>query len=116
FRSGTGEGFLSTVAGEGLPRTHPVNVGIVDGRLMTFVQAGSSKARDLSADGRYALHAHQDPAVPHEFQVRGRAEIVTDAATRARAVESWPFSANEEYILFELGIEHAVFGERADPE
>jgi hypothetical protein len=52
FRSGTGDGLLSTVAGNGLPRTHPVNVGIVDGRLLTFVQDASAKARDLASDGR----------------------------------------------------------------
>src|SRR3954470_21992337 len=27
FRTGAGEGFLTTIRGTGLPRTHPVNVG-----------------------------------------------------------------------------------------
>jgi dipeptidyl aminopeptidase/acylaminoacyl peptidase len=116
FRTGTGEGLLTTVTGDGLPRTHPVNIGIVDGRLMVFVQGGSAKARDLVADGRYALHAHQDPAVPHEFLLRGRATPVTDKGTRDRAASVWPFSPGDDYPLFELGIEHALFGERADPD
>src|SRR5512143_467575 len=97
FRSGAGEGFLTTIRGAGLPRTHPVNVGIVDGRLLTFVQGASAKARDLEADGRYSLHAHQDPAEPHEFLLRGRAIVVADAASRARAAETWPFTPSDDY-------------------
>ncbi|MGH2407791.1 MAG: pyridoxamine 5'-phosphate oxidase family protein [Candidatus Limnocylindrales bacterium] len=116
FRSGSGEGLFTTIAGAGLPRTHPVNVGIVDGRLLVFVQGGSAKARDLVADGRYALHAHQDPAVPHEFLLRGRATLVTDKARRARAAASWPFTPGDDYPLFELRIEHALFGERGDAD
>ena len=116
FRTGSGEGFLTTVSGDNLPRTHPVNVGIVDGRLMTFVQRASAKARDLETDGRYALHAHQDPAEPHEFLLRGRATVLADTAPRARAAETWPFTVNDEYTLLELGIDHALFGERGDPD
>lgn len=111
-RSGTGEGLLATVRADGLPRIHPVNVGIVNGSLLTFVIVGSAKAGDLAVDGRYALHAHQDPAAPHEFLVRGRAETVTDAARRAAAAAEWPFDADDGYTLFELSIEHAVFGAR----
>lgn len=116
FRAGAGEGLLTTVAGEGLPRTHPVNVGIVEGRLLVFVQGGSAKHRDLATDGRYALHAHQDPAQPHEFLLRGRASLVTDAGLRARAIASWAFAADDDYPLYELDIEHALAGERADPD
>jgi hypothetical protein len=116
FRTGAGEGLLTTVAGAGLPRTHPVNVGIVGGRLLVFVQRGSAKARDLAADGRYALHAHQDPAVPHEFLLRGRARAVESPAAIQAAAAAWPFTADETYALFELPVEHALFGERADPD
>ena len=116
FRSGTGEGMLTTVAGAGLPRTHPVNVGTLDDRLLVFLRARSAKARDLAGDGRYALHAHQDPAVPHEFLLRGCAAPVTDVATRSRAVAAWPFAVTDAYLLFELGIEHALLGERGAPD
>jgi hypothetical protein len=116
FRTGVGEGLFTTVAGAGLPRTHPVNIGLVDGRLLVFVQGGSAKARDLIADGRYALHAHQDPVVPHEFLLRGRSALVTDEGLRNRAAASWPFTAGDDYPLFELDIEHALFGERGDPD
>ena len=116
FRSGSGDGLLTTISGNAPPRTHPVNVGIVDGRLMTFVQGASAKARDLLTDGRYALHAHVDPSRPQEFLLRGRGTVVTDPATRERAVASWPFTPGDSYPLVELDIEHALFGDRADPD
>jgi hypothetical protein len=112
-RSGAGEGLLATVRADGPPRIHPVNVGIVDGHLLTFVIVGSVKAGDLAADGRYALHAHQDPAVPHEFQVRGRVVEIDEADRRAAAAAVWPFAIDDGYTLYELSIDHAVLGERA---
>ncbi len=111
-RTGIGEGLLATVRGDGPPRIHPVNVRIVDGRLLTFVIVGSAKAGDLAADGRYALHAHQDPAVPHEFLVRGRAVEVTDPAERATAADGWSFEVDDGFTLYELAIDHAVLGDR----
>ena len=104
------------MAGEGLPRTHPVNVGIVDDRLLVFVQSSSAKAKGLLEDGRYSLHAFQDPAVPHEFLLRGRASLIADGEARDRAVAVWPFTPGDDYPLFELAISHALFGERGDPD
>jgi hypothetical protein len=115
YRSGDGEGLFATLAGEGLPRIHPINVGVVDDRLLVFVQDRSAKARDLAADGRYALHAHQDPAQPHEFLVRGTARLVDDAAVRAAAAKDWFFTVSDSYPLYELSVEHAIFGERGSP-
>ena len=112
-RTGTGEGLLATVRGDGPPRIHPVHVRIVDGRLLTFVIDGSAKAGDLAAEGRYALHAHQDPAVPHEFLVRGRSTEVGPGARRDAAAAEWSFEVDDGYTLYELAIDHAVFGERA---
>ena len=115
YRHGDGEGFLSTVAGQGLPRTHPINVGVIGDRLLAFVQDQSAKAKDLQVDGRYALHAHQDPSEPHEFLLRGRARLIEDSAIRADAAGQWFFTVSDAYPLYELLIEHAVFGERGDP-
>ena len=39
YRSGEGEALLITVLGDDPPRAHPVNAGVVDGHLYTFVQA-----------------------------------------------------------------------------
>jgi len=113
YRRGDGEGFLATVAGERLPRLHPLNVGVVGGHLYVFVQDRSAKTRDLEADGRYALHAHQDPAEPHEFMIRGRARLVVDPALRAEIARDWFFNVRDTYPLYELLIEHALLGERA---
>ncbi len=112
YQRGDGEGFLATIAAKGTPRIHPLNAGIRDGRLLVFVQAHSAKARDLEANGAYALHAHQDPERPHEFMVRGQARLVTDAALRADAAANWFFTVSDDYPLYELLIEHALLGER----
>jgi hypothetical protein len=112
YRRGDGEGLLVTVAGDGLPRVHPINVGVVDGRLVAFIQDKSAKARDLESDGRYALHAVYDPEAPHEFLVRGRVLRVTDPATRTSIAQDWFFTVSDAYPLYELMVEHVVFGER----
>ncbi len=113
YRRGDGEGLLVTVAGNGLPRVHPINVGVVDGRLAAFIQDKSAKARDLESDGRFALHAVYDPAQPHEFLVRGRAQLVIDPATRQTMAGDWFFTVSDAYPLYELLVEHVVLGERA---
>jgi hypothetical protein len=115
-RTGSGEALLASVREDLPPRIHPINVGIVDGRLVAFLIDGSAKVADLAADGRYALHAHQDPAVPHEFQVRGRAHEVRDRPFRTTAAAAWPFAVDDGYRLFEFGVDHAVFGERGSAD
>jgi len=109
---GDGEALLATVAANGTPRIHPLNVGIRNGRLLVFIQSHSAKARDLEGNPHYALHAHVDPAAPHEFMVRGQARLVTDAATRQAVAADWYFTVADSYPLYELLIEHAVLGER----
>jgi hypothetical protein len=115
-RSGIGEAFLATVRGDAPPRVHPIYIAFVDGRLLAFLIVGSAKLADLEADGRYALHAHQDRAEPHEFLVRGRALAVTEPAIRAAAAAAWSFEVDDGYRLWEFSVDHAVFGERGDPD
>jgi hypothetical protein len=115
-RSGTGEALLATVHGDAPPRIHPISIAIVDGRLLAFLIVGSAKLGDLEANGRYALHAHQDRAEPHEFLVRGHARTVTDPAVREAAAAQWSFQVDDGYRLFEFSVDHAVFGERGDPD
>jgi hypothetical protein len=71
-----GAALLATIQGAAAPRLHPVTVGIVGDGLFVFV-LDSAKRRDLADDGRYALHAHQDPAAPDEFSNRGQARRPT---------------------------------------
>ncbi len=113
---GQGEGLLATVRGDSPPRINPVSLAIVDGGLLIYLIVGSAKLGDLEADGRYALHAHQDPAVPHEFQVRGRAAVVTDPALHDAAAAAWSFEIDDSYRLFEFDIAHAIFGKRDDAD
>lgn len=112
YQRGDGEAFLTTVAANGTPRIHPLNVGVRDGRLLVFVQAHSAKARDLELNQHYALHAHQDTDHPHEFMVRGQARLVTDPALRSAAAADWFYTVSEPYPLYELLIEQALLGER----
>src|ERR687895_2631053 len=79
YQRGDGEGFMTTVAANGIPRIHPLNVGVKEGRLLVFVQGHSAKARDLELNPRYALHAHWEAEQPHEFMIRGEVRLVTDA-------------------------------------
>lgn len=116
YQRGDGEGFFTTIAGNGIPRTHPVNVGVVDGRLLVFVQGHSAKARDLASNPSYALHAHLNADAPDEFMVRGHARLVTDANVRATAAADWFFTVADSYPLYELLIEQALLGERAADE
>ena len=113
---GDGEALLATVRGDDLPRIHPVNVAIVDGRLYAFVIARSPKRLDLEIDGRYAMHTHQDPAAPNEVMLRGRARPVTDVHERAAVAHGWAFGVDETYTLFEFDIEVALLGARPSPD
>jgi dipeptidyl aminopeptidase/acylaminoacyl peptidase len=115
YARGDGEALLATVRDDEPPRIHPINVGIVDGRLYAFLLQ-SAKRVDLERDGRYALHAHQDPADPGEFSVRGRAQLIDDAELRTAVGGSWFFEVDESYHLFEFSIESAVLGLRGADE
>jgi hypothetical protein len=115
YARGDGEALLATVRDREPPRIHPINVGIVDGRPYAFLLR-SAKRVDLEQDGRYALHAHQDPADPSEFSVRGRAQLIDDADLRAAVGGSWFFEIDESYHLFEFSIESAVLGLRGADE
>lgn len=110
---GDGEALLATVRGDDLPRIHPVNVAMVDGRLYVFAIATSAKRVDLDEDGRFALHTHQDPVAPSEIALRGRARRVDDEADRARVAAGWAFEVDDGYTLFELSVESALLGVRA---
>jgi len=114
-RDGTGEALLATVRGDAPPRIHPINLAIVGDGLYAFLLA-SAKRRDLELDGRYALHAHQDPAAPSEFSVRGHARRVDDPEVRATVGSAWSFEVDESYALFEFSIASVLLGIRDGPD
>lgn len=111
YRTDTGEALLATVRGDELPRVHPIYLAIIEDRLVAFITP-SPKAVDLEADGRFALHNHQDPDAPDEIQLRGRARPIDDEATRARFAAAWYFETTDQYRLFEFLIERALLGQR----
>ncbi len=115
YARGDGEALLATVRDDDPPRIHPINVGVVDGRLYAFLLR-SAKRIDLERDGRYALHTHQDPADPGEFSVRGRARLIDDDGVRGAVGASWFFTVDETYELFEFQIESAILGRRGPDE
>ena len=106
-----GAALLATVLGDAPPRIHPVTVGIVDGGLYVFL-LDSAKRKDLTKDGRYALHAHQDMAAPDEFSIRGRARLIPAGEVRDRVASGWFFEVDDTYWLFELRFQSAILGVR----
>jgi len=113
YRTGHGEALLVTVRGDDPPQAHSISVGVVNGGLYAFILR-SPKLRDLEQDGRYALHAHFDPKVPHEFLIRGRARPVADT-TRALIAADWDWDVGNA-PAFEFLVEDALYGERASAD
>ena len=114
-RGATDEGLLATVRGDALPRINPVIVGFVGERLVTVALDRSAKLRELREDGRFALHAHQDPAVPNEVVIRGRSVELT-GDERAEAIVGWAFDVAEADGVFDLRPAQVTLGERADAD
>jgi hypothetical protein len=101
--------YLATVRPDGGPRVHHVCPVIAGDALYVSIGAGSPKLRDLRNDGRYMLHfmCGEEDA---EFNVRGTAHEVTDAAEQhavrtAAGDEGLRFT--DEEVLFLLGIDRA---------
>ena len=115
YRDGHAQALLATVRDGDLPRIHPVSLGIADGRLYCFVLK-SAKRTDLEQDGRFALHTLQDPEVPSEFAVRGRATLIRAEDVRSAVASDWSFEVDETYWLFEFSIESAILGLRDGPD
>jgi len=92
-----------------------VIVGFVGDRLVTVALDKSAKLRELRDDGRFALHAHQDPAVPNEVVIRGRTVELT-GDERAQAIAGWAFDVAEADGVFDLRPAQVTLGERADAD
>lgn len=84
YQFGVGLAFLGTVRLDGGPRMHPMCPVIVEDGLYAFIEAGP-KRRDLTRDGRYALHCFPPPNNEDAFYISGRAEPKDDPAVREAA-------------------------------
>ena len=112
---GVGLGYLATLRRDGAPRIHPVNLAIVDGRLVCFI-GPSPKLGDLRRDGRYALHAPGSDTENDELAITGLAvERNDDEAFRARAVAAMHWPVAPDNVLFELALGTVLWGEYASP-
>jgi hypothetical protein len=106
---GFGFAYLATVAADGRPRIHPINLVWADGSLLAFIVA-SPKLDDLRRPpGRYALHSTGSADVDDELAVRGRARVITDPARRAVAVAACHFVPGDDHVLVELGLDDVLW-------
>jgi hypothetical protein len=104
--------FLATVRRDGGPRVHPICPVIVNGGLLAFILP-SPKRKDLTREGRYALHTFPSPVNEDAFYLTGRAQGRLDRALRASVDEvylserHWEDAppGHEEEDLFEFQIE-----------
>jgi hypothetical protein len=112
---GVGLGYLATLRRDGAPRIHPVNIAIVDGRLVCFI-GPSPKLGDLRRDGRYALHAPGSDTENDEIAITGRAvERNDDEAFRALAASSMGWEVPPDNVLFELALETVLWAHYPTP-
>ncbi len=108
--------YMATVRKDGAPRLHPLSPIFADDRLFVAIQSTSPRKYDLARDGRYSLHALPPDLDENydefEFNITGRAALVTDRSTRATVSEaeiarSRPPLKDDDW-LFELNIESAL--------
>ena len=106
----TGVAYLATIRKDGSPRVHPVTPIVGQGRLFLFMESTSPKGHDLRRDGRYAMHSAVGGPEGEggEFLIFGRAQPVEDPATRELATELSSYAPEDQYVLFELGVESAL--------
>ncbi len=106
----TGVAYLATIRKDGSPRVHPVTPIVGQGRLFLFMEPTSPKGHDLRRDGRYAMHSAVGGPEGEggEFLIFGHAWPVEDPATRELATELSSYAPEDQYVLFELGVESAL--------
>jgi hypothetical protein len=102
--------YLATVRRNGYPGVHPFTPFVASGRLFAFMEPTSPKGHDLQRNGLYAMHSlvTDMSGTNGEFSIAGRAQLVTDSATRSLAVKGCPYSPKDRYICFEFKLEECT--------
>ena len=102
--------YLATVRKNGSPRIHPFTPFVASGHLFAFMEPTSPKGLDLQRNGLYAIHSLVTDmnGTNGEFAIAGRAQLVTDSATRELAVKGCPYSPKIRYVLFEFKLEECM--------
>jgi len=98
--------YLATIKPDSYPRVHPFTPFAGSGRLFAFMEPTSPKAKDLQRNGMYSMHSLVTDmhGTNGEFQIGGKAYLLTDPASREMANQSCPYKPQERYILFEFKI------------
>jgi hypothetical protein len=99
--------YIATIRHDGYPRIHPFTPFVGSGCLFAFMEPTSPKAKDLQRDGRYSIHSlvADFEGSNGEFQITGRAILLTDSQSRLDAINACPYEPKDRYILFEFKIE-----------
>ena len=111
YEHGLGLGFLGTSRPDGGPRVHPISPILFEGSLFGMIVPGP-KLRDLTRDGRYALHSETFPPPRHDdaFYITGKVRQSSDRSlwegvasqmlVERKLTEGWP--GFEDQMLFEF--------------
>ncbi len=102
--------YIATIKLDGYPRIHPFTPFVGSGRLFAFMEPTSPKGKDLQRNGKYSIHylVTDMRGTNGEFQIGGKAFLLTDLACRDMAVQSCPYEPKDRYILFEFKIENCL--------
>lgn len=102
--------YLATVRKDGSPRLHPMTPIIGQGHLFVFMEPTSPKGHDLQRGGPYAMHCSvsENSGAGGEFNITGRAQLVSDTTLRALAVQLASYPVADRYVLFEFDVETAT--------
>jgi hypothetical protein len=105
---GIGLAFIATTRKDGGPRLHPCCPLIADGHLYVFITGASPKRRDLTRDGRFALHSFPPAQNDDEFFCAGSAHEIGDATVRRAIATKAKHNVRDDEVLFELRLDRAL--------
>ena len=102
--------YLATLKKDGSPRLHPVTPFIANGMLYIFTEPSSPKVRDLTRDGRYALHCSVGGGGPLvEIEVSGEAVVIQNPHVRELAQRYAASSVViDSYVLYAFHIKRVL--------
>lgn len=100
---------MATVAPDGTPHMAPVCPIFAGDDLFLSAGRQTPKVADLRNDGRFVLHAFLGDN-DEEFQIAGRAAVVTDPAEIAAVHAAIRFAFQPDDPVFCLGLERCLWG------
>ena len=101
--------FLATVSRSGRPRLHPFVPKVVEGRLLAFIMDNSPKLDDLDGNGHYALHTLPGDEDEECYLAGKTLRADQHLFEPAAAAMGFATGVDEHHVLFELGIDRALW-------